>query len=71
MLLGLGAMPSRDATQNVAGHKVRAGNAAPAIPEREWQKFRDGEIAETVHCRDKTEKAFRLIVPRRSQQQDS
>jgi hypothetical protein len=44
--------------------------AIAAIPEREWQKFRDGEIAETVHCMDKTEKAFRLIVLRRPQEQD-
>ena len=44
--------------------------AIAAIPEREWQKFRDGEIAETVHCMNKSEKAFRLIVLRRSQEQD-
>jgi hypothetical protein len=37
-----------------------------AIPEREWKTFRDGEIAETVHCLNKTDKAFRLIVLRPS-----
>jgi hypothetical protein len=36
-----------------------------AIPEREWKTFRNGEIAETVHCMNKTDKAFRLIVLRR------
>ena len=40
------------------------------IPEREWKKFRDGEIAETVHCMNKTDQAFRLIVMRRSQEPD-
>ena len=44
--------------------------AIAGIPERKWQKFRDGEIAETVHCMNKSEKAFRLIVLRRSQEQD-
>ena len=47
---------------------VRA--AIAGIPEREWKKFRDGEIAETVHCMNKSEKAFRLIVMRRPQEQD-
>jgi hypothetical protein len=41
-----------------------------AIPEGEWKTFRDGEIAETVHCMNKTEKAFRLIVLRRPREQD-
>jgi hypothetical protein len=36
--------------------------AITAIPEGEWKTFRDGEIAETVHCMNKTDKAFRLIV---------
>jgi len=40
-----------------------------AIPEGEWKKFRDGEIAETVHCMNKTGKAFRLIVLRRPREQ--
>jgi hypothetical protein len=41
-----------------------------AIPESAWTKFRDGEIAETVHCMNKTTSAFRLIVMRRPQEQD-
>jgi hypothetical protein len=44
--------------------------AIAAIPEREWKKFRDGEIAETVHCMNKTKKAFRLVAVRRSLEQD-
>jgi hypothetical protein len=39
--------------------------AIAAIPESEWKPFRDGEIAETIHCMNKTNKAFRLIVMRR------
>ena len=44
--------------------------AIAAIPGGEWKTFRDGEIAETVHCMNKTNKAFRLIVMRRSREQD-
>ena len=44
--------------------------AIAAIPENDWTKFRDGEIAETVHCMNKTGKAFRLIVMRRAVDQD-
>lgn len=44
--------------------------AIAAIPESEWKMFRDGEIAETVHCMNKTNKAFRLIVMRRPREQD-
>lgn len=44
--------------------------ATRAIPESDWAPFRDGEIAETVHCMNKTNKAFRLIVMRRPQEQD-
>lgn len=44
--------------------------ASAAIPEGEWKTFRDGEIAETVHCMNKTNKAFRLIVMRRPREQD-
>ncbi len=44
--------------------------AIAAIPEGDWTKFRDGEIAETVHCMNKTGKAFRLIVMRRAVDQD-
>jgi hypothetical protein len=40
------------------------------IPESAWVPFQDGEIAETVHTMNKTEKSFRLIVKRRAQEQD-
>jgi hypothetical protein len=40
------------------------------IPEAAWMKWRDAEIAETVHSMAKTQKAFRLIVVRRPQQGD-
>jgi hypothetical protein len=39
--------------------------AIAGIPESDWKTFRDGEIAETIHCMNKTDKAFRLIVLRR------
>lgn len=38
------------------------------IPEADWQPWRDGEIAETVHTMNATERAFRLIVVRRARQ---
>jgi hypothetical protein len=41
-----------------------------AIPEGDWKTFGDGEIAETVHCMNKTNRAFRLIVVRRPRDQD-
>ncbi len=41
-----------------------------ALPESGWVAHRDGEIAETVHCMNKTRKAFRLIVLRRPIQAD-
>jgi hypothetical protein len=44
--------------------------AIAGIPESDWQTFRGGEIAETVHCMNKTGKAFRLIVLRRPREQD-
>ena len=44
--------------------------AIKAIPEGDWKTFRDGEITETVHCMNKTNKAFRLIVMRRPRDQD-
>lgn len=40
------------------------------IPEAAWAKWRDAQIAETVHSMAKTQKAFRLIVIRRPQQGD-
>jgi len=44
--------------------------AIAAIAEGDWKTFLDGEIAETVHCMNKTDKAFRLIVMRRPRDQD-
>ena len=44
--------------------------AIAGIPESDWKTFRDGEIAETIHCMNKTDKAFRLIVLRRPREQD-
>ena len=38
--------------------------AIAGIPESDWKTFRDGEIAETIHCMNKTDKAFKLIVLR-------
>ncbi len=53
-----------------ADQDVAVKTAIAAIPESAWLPFRDGEIAETVHCMNKTQCAFRLIVMRRPQQQD-
>ncbi len=41
-----------------------------AIPDTQWQPYRDGHLADTVHCMAKTTHAFRLIVLRRPVQQD-
>ncbi|VAW56622.1 hypothetical protein MNBD_GAMMA07-2494 [hydrothermal vent metagenome] len=41
-----------------------------SIPEDQWEKYKDREIAEMVHCMNKTNKAFRLIVTRKARQQD-
>lgn len=41
-----------------------------SIPASRWKPYRDGEIAETVHCMNQTKAAFRLIVLRRARQQD-
>jgi hypothetical protein len=43
-------------------------NAISSIPEQAWKSYENGYIAETVHCMNKTDKAFRLIVIRRSYQ---
>lgn len=40
------------------------------IPEAGWKKYQTGSIAETVHCMNKTKKAFRLIVIKRPYQQN-
>lgn len=42
--------------------------AIAALPEHGWRPYRDGEIAETVHCMNGTTHAFRLIVVRRGRQ---
>jgi len=44
--------------------------AIAAIPEADWKMFRDGQIAETVHCMSNDNKAFRLIVMRLPRDQD-
>jgi hypothetical protein len=44
---------------------VRAINS---LPEGEWRPYRGGHIAETVHCMNRTKRAFRLIVVRRPYQ---
>ena len=44
--------------------------AIAAIPDTQWQPYRDGHLADTVHCMAKTTHAFRLIVLRRPVQQD-
>jgi len=41
-----------------------------SIPSENWSAYQDGYIAETVHCMNKTKKAFRLIVIRRPAQMD-
>jgi hypothetical protein len=38
--------------------------AIKTIPEDDWKPYKNGSIAETIHCMEKTEKAFRLIVIR-------
>lgn len=42
--------------------------AIESIPEWEWESYKTGHIAETVHCMNRTEEAFRLIVVRRPYQ---
>jgi hypothetical protein len=42
--------------------------AIEAIPKDDWQPYTNGSIAETIHCMEKTEEAFRLIVIRRPYQ---
>jgi Transposase DDE domain group 1 len=53
-----------------ADHDAAVKAAIKAIPENAWTKYNDGEIAETVHCMNKSKDAFRLIIIRRPQQQD-
>ena len=42
--------------------------AIKAIGEQDWRPYQNGFIAETVHCMNKTQQAFRLIVIRRPMQ---
>jgi len=42
--------------------------AIKAIPDNDWKPYKNGYIAETIHCMGKTENAFRLIVIRRPYQ---
>ena len=53
-----------------AGQDAAVKAAIAVIAESDWTTFRDGEIAETVHCMNKTGKAFRLIVMRRPREPD-
>ena len=53
-----------------AGQDAAVKAAIAVIAESDWTTFRDGEIAETVHCMNKTGKAFRLIVMRRPRELD-
>jgi hypothetical protein len=38
------------------------------LKEEDWTPYQNGHIAETVHCMNKTEEAFRLVVIRRPYQ---
>ena len=42
--------------------------AIEAICESDWSAHREGHIAETVHCMNRTEESFRIIVLRRPYQ---
>ena len=44
--------------------------AIQAIGGQEWRGYQNGHIAETVHCMNKTQQAFRLVVIRRPVQGD-
>ena len=41
-----------------------------AIGADDWRPYQNGYIAETVHCMEKTKKAFRLVVIRRAYQKE-
>lgn len=43
--------------------------AIESIPESHWRPYRFGQIAETVHCMNRTKQAFRLVIVRRPYQQ--
>ena len=42
--------------------------AIKTIPADDWESYKNGYIAETIHCMEKTQEAFRLIVIRRPYQ---
>ena len=42
--------------------------AIESLPDSEWEPYKTGHIAETVHCMNRTQEAFRLIVVRRPYQ---
>jgi len=42
--------------------------AIESIPEPEWKEYQNGHIAEIIHCMNRTEEAFRIIVVRRPYQ---
>jgi hypothetical protein len=44
--------------------------AIESIGADDWRPYQNGYIAETVHCMEKTEEAFRLVVIRRSYQKE-
>ena len=44
--------------------------AIESIEADDWKPYQNGYIAETVHCMEKTEEAFRLVVIRRSYQKE-
>jgi hypothetical protein len=44
--------------------------AIRSIPKGDWRPYENGYIAETVHCMNKTKKAFRLTVIRRPYQRE-
>jgi hypothetical protein len=51
-----------------AARDTSVNAAIASIPETDWQRWRDGEIAETLHSMNRTDNAFRLIVVRRGNQ---
>lgn len=51
-----------------ADHDVAVMGAIAAIPATDWEPWRDGQIAQSVHTMNATEKAFRLVVVRRARQ---
>ena len=42
--------------------------AIHSMPETSWTPYKDGHIAETVHCMNRTKKSFRIIFVRRPYQ---